>query len=51
MARTRREIKKVHRKKEQRLKERKRHPQAPEPLEGKEEPKRKPKRASRIKKE
>ncbi len=51
MARTRREIRKVHRKKERRLKERTGYPQAPEPLEGKEEPKRKPKGASRTKKE
>jgi hypothetical protein len=49
MARTRREIEKLHRKKERRLEDRKRHPQGPEPLEGKEEPKRKSKGASRSK--
>jgi hypothetical protein len=52
MARTRKEIKKLHAKKERRLREKRRHPPpAPEPLEIKAEPKRKPKAASRSKKE
>jgi len=52
MARTRKEIKKLHGKKERRLKEKRRHPPpVPEPLETKPEPKRKPKAASRSKKE
>jgi hypothetical protein len=51
MARTRREIQKLHRKKERRLKEQQRHPGASEQPEGeKVAEKEKPKRTSRSKK-